>query len=474
MTSHASWDKFLNDGRTRPSRERRKIQNNTWVERRGDDIAIRLHATDVILFKANGHVVLDTGGYFTHTTKDRINGHGPIRVYSERGTWFINGIFRTDAPEPKWPRREIIKPFRTHNPGPEPVKDSINCIAGTEHTEHTTRETWIKRDEAEERGLEILRDAHSEQYVYVNEPYVVRTYYGEQSWGEPPITGVGMHGRYAQCAHCKGFERVHHQWYQAMHGGWGAREYGYKHMRDSLERFGSMEAWHAAWKDEGRKVHAAQRAYREWERENKIEFFNGITFTSACPNCGGPEGYPGEHAVGCPLSGEPPRLRPVNLPSVDEQEDDLKARAELKSRINRFTDAFVRELETNGLPFPGPGDCFYCAMRRADTGETLGDAVDTLHPDGTLDVRANHDHLESHIEESYYVPALVWNAVAEKGYPFPQVILHADPDTGRMGGPNMMKDSVRRALETYLKKRLIEGAQPTARIHAPSNTGGGR
>lgn len=86
-------DRFLAAGRTAPSRERRKIGNNTWLERRGTDIAVRYHATDIITLHSAGTVTLATGGWFTVTTKARLNDflfrHG-ITVVSVRGDWFLS------------------------------------------------------------------------------------------------------------------------------------------------------------------------------------------------------------------------------------------------------------------------------------------------------------------------------------------------------------------------------------------------
>lgn len=69
----------------------RKVANNTYLERRGDDIAVRLHQTDVVTFHADGTATLDTGGWLTMTTKERINRYLPagIRLESNRGRWFL-------------------------------------------------------------------------------------------------------------------------------------------------------------------------------------------------------------------------------------------------------------------------------------------------------------------------------------------------------------------------------------------------
>jgi hypothetical protein len=67
----------------------RVIANNTVEYTVGKARTIRLHSTDVITFDALGGVTLDTGGWLTPTTKDRINQfQTAARLHSERGIWY--------------------------------------------------------------------------------------------------------------------------------------------------------------------------------------------------------------------------------------------------------------------------------------------------------------------------------------------------------------------------------------------------
>lgn len=70
----------------------RKLANNTYLQRRGDSIAVRLHATDILTLQLNGDIVLDTGGWTTATTKARFNEFLPrgFRVHSEKGVWYLS------------------------------------------------------------------------------------------------------------------------------------------------------------------------------------------------------------------------------------------------------------------------------------------------------------------------------------------------------------------------------------------------
>ena len=87
ITNYEQADALLT-GRNHASR---KIANNTYLERRDDSIAVRLHATDVVTYYPNGSVRLNTGGWFTVTTKDRIHRFCPATVGSIKGRWYVNG-----------------------------------------------------------------------------------------------------------------------------------------------------------------------------------------------------------------------------------------------------------------------------------------------------------------------------------------------------------------------------------------------
>jgi len=88
------------------SGHRRLQGRNTYLESRGPDaFAVRLHATDVVTIHRDGTYTLRTNGWFTVTTKDRINGWSPARVYSEDGTWCV-----WHKSDPKTP--PAVKPCR--------------------------------------------------------------------------------------------------------------------------------------------------------------------------------------------------------------------------------------------------------------------------------------------------------------------------------------------------------------------------
>ena len=72
------------------TRVSRKIGNNTYLQRRSDGvIAVKLHATDILVFEKGKGVRYESGGWRTVTTKDRMNEHGPARISQAGGVWYV-------------------------------------------------------------------------------------------------------------------------------------------------------------------------------------------------------------------------------------------------------------------------------------------------------------------------------------------------------------------------------------------------
>ena len=68
----------------------KKVGNNTFeVVYKDGTRAIRLHKTNVVTFGTDRYT-LNTGGWETYTTKDRINKYIPTGyVYQERKEWYV-------------------------------------------------------------------------------------------------------------------------------------------------------------------------------------------------------------------------------------------------------------------------------------------------------------------------------------------------------------------------------------------------
>lgn len=80
---------------TARDKKSKPLQNNTRAELRGDDVAIKLHDTDVITVNTSNVYTLNSGGWRTATTKDRINAHSPAKISQKAGIWYMsdNSLF---------------------------------------------------------------------------------------------------------------------------------------------------------------------------------------------------------------------------------------------------------------------------------------------------------------------------------------------------------------------------------------------
>ena len=69
----------------------RVVGNNTVEFTTAGGIrVIRLHDTNIIAFRPDGSIKLNSGGWRTVTTKDRINQHcKSIRIWSYKGVWIL-------------------------------------------------------------------------------------------------------------------------------------------------------------------------------------------------------------------------------------------------------------------------------------------------------------------------------------------------------------------------------------------------
>lgn len=70
---------------------RRKLENNTYLRELGDNIfAIRLHATDIVTYHPDGTVVIDSGGWHSMTTADRVTRYSPINMFRRQYKMYVN------------------------------------------------------------------------------------------------------------------------------------------------------------------------------------------------------------------------------------------------------------------------------------------------------------------------------------------------------------------------------------------------
>lgn len=298
MNSFAYWAKHLEGSRNGYDRP---IANNTRVHWCGEDvIEIKLHSTNIIRFHRDGRVQLNSGGWETVTTQERIHRYTNARVFAVRekgeteSVWYMHLTPNPNDPRPEYPHRNIPKPFVVDDPGPEPVKSTVWCHAGLEQIETVTRQVFLKRDEMRE-GEVVAREARSSlgDYVYVEREITLATrwieattsYWDLREQKSNPDTDETVH---RVCPHCEHFVKVHREWDKQMNGGWASCKRGYAQMCENLELYGSFENWHEAYITEFREVRAAHKLYRQWENRNTKRFFDGIFIDS--------DGYPCEES----------------------------------------------------------------------------------------------------------------------------------------------------------------------------------
>lgn len=120
-----------------------------------------------------------------------------------------------------------------------------------------------------------------------------------------------------------------------------------------------------------------------------------------------------------------------------------KETKKVKANIKKYAESVVKTLETGKLGVPNGGDCWHCALTTTDN-KTLGDAT------------KNYEHLINHIKEGYIVPSLVWNAVKEAGYAYPEVIIGYSKENAFANASYSHSEGVQRSVVKYLQKRLIK------------------
>lgn len=72
------------------NKERRKLENNTWLEKIGnDEIGVRLHNTVMVRFHRNGSIKVYSGGWHSCTTKKRINKYTKAGIHQKKYVWWL-------------------------------------------------------------------------------------------------------------------------------------------------------------------------------------------------------------------------------------------------------------------------------------------------------------------------------------------------------------------------------------------------
>jgi hypothetical protein len=143
-------------------------------------------------------------------------------------------------------------------------------------------------------------------------------------------------------------------------------------------------------------------------------------------------------------------LNPRLTTEVEERKRKL-----IEHNLTAYIKGFIAKLREGELDLPGGGDCWYCSFR-GDDGTTWGDS-------------SGSDHLLSHIseDERYFVPALLFNAVKERGYGSWQAVMLSRFDMDAYNAGKLKLRDARdgrefaRDLRRYLKKRVLPGGGTT-------------
>ncbi len=140
----------------------RKVARNTYLERRGglSGIALKLHNTDILLWRTDNTVELSSGGWLTTTTRGRINewlpketGTGRMaQVWSDRGYWMVS--FKSHEDRAKGNRHVSLPELDT-----VPYHDGLTIDLAT-LTEFSPR-----YDDSEDRAWNSLVDKNLVVYL---------------------------------------------------------------------------------------------------------------------------------------------------------------------------------------------------------------------------------------------------------------------------------------------------------------------
>src|SRR5947207_166547 len=93
LTHAQARDYFIKAADKRPRPYGVKIGHNTYLHVRYEtavpSYAIRYHDTDIVTILPDDTYVLNSGGYRTATTKQRIAALAPGRLYQKDFTWYV-------------------------------------------------------------------------------------------------------------------------------------------------------------------------------------------------------------------------------------------------------------------------------------------------------------------------------------------------------------------------------------------------
>ena len=66
-------------------------KSNMEVSREGTIYYLKLFGNKIAARMSDGRVWISTAGWFSNTTKERLNGLPGVGIYQKNGNWYLNG-----------------------------------------------------------------------------------------------------------------------------------------------------------------------------------------------------------------------------------------------------------------------------------------------------------------------------------------------------------------------------------------------
>lgn len=126
---------------------------------------------------------------------------------------------------------------------------------------------------------------------------------------------------------------------------------------------------------------------------------------------------------------------------IKKAEVNQKALAKSEAMIQKYLSKCKKTFQTEGVPYPDGGDCWYCLMFERDQpfdGKVL------KHND-------TNNHIVMHMKEGYIHGAIIYNALTEAGLNAGHYMYMANQ---RTTGRNYEIDTIIRSMRKYLRRRL--------------------
>lgn len=117
----------------------------------------------------------------------------------------------------------------------------------------------------------------------------------------------------------------------------------------------------------------------------------------------------------------------------------------LTKSFHKYVNGFAKSAVDNGISTPGAGDCWGCAFTEGHNGDLPGFAM-------------GDSHFLAHVEEGYYVPSLLWNAIKSRGYVDPAFIWQVIQGDIRRGDARFLKDVLRSYFRKVKQKMLANAS----------------